>query len=152
VQALDSPYAAQRQREPIPSRPGPVCLSGEAAAGAQRGRVHKARALGREAEILLAQVKLPDIVVALAAVLLRGCDIAGAPRRVVGREGELGGDLLERVLGVGQSELVAEEGRFRRPAVRRRGGRNVVQRGFDVRLGLLHQTRDVEHGFGPAKI
>jgi hypothetical protein len=131
-----------------------VCLPREAAARAQGGRVDEAGALRREAQILLAQVQLPNIVVALTTVLVPQTDVAAAPRRVVGGEGKLSRDLLERVLRVGQPELVPEEGRFRGPAVRRGRRSDGVERRLDVRLGFLHQARDVEHGFlcfGPAK-
>jgi hypothetical protein len=128
-----------------------VCLPGEAARGAQTSGADEARALRREAEILLAQVQLPHIVIALAALLLRGCDVAGSPRGMVGGERELGGDFLQRVLRVGKAELVAEEGRFRGPAVRGRGGSDVVQRRLDVLLRLLHQIRDGKHGCRPVK-
>lgn len=125
-------------------------LSGEAARGAQAGCIHETRSLRRKAEVLLAQVQLAHIVIALAALFLRG-DVAGAPRRMVGLKRELCGDLLEGVLGVGEAELEAKQCRFRRPAVGRGGGSYGVERRFDVLLGLLHQIRDVEHGFGPAK-
>lgn len=95
-------------------------------------------------------MQLADIVVALAALLLRG-GVAGAPRGMVGLECKLGGDLLEGILRVGESELVAEESGFGGSAVCRRGSGYGVERRFDVLLGLLHQIRDVEHGFGPAK-
>lgn len=94
VQTLDSPDAAQRQREAVASRPRAMCLPREAAGGARAGRVDEARALGGEAQVLLAQVQLADIVVALRTfAVCRG--VAGAPRRMVGLQGELGGDLLE---------------------------------------------------------
>jgi hypothetical protein len=56
-------------------------------------------------------MQLAHIVVALAALLLR-CDVAGAPRGMVGLKRELSGDLLEGILRVGEPELVAEESGF----------------------------------------
>lgn len=88
-------------------------------------------------------------MIALAAVLV-GCDVAVTPRGVVGLECKLGGDLLEGILRVGKSELVAKKGGFGGPSVCRCGSSDGVERGFNVLLGLLHQVRDVEHGFGPA--
>ena len=84
-------------------------------------------------------------MVSLTAFLLGGC-VGRAPRRVVGRKGEFCGDLLERILRVGQAKLVAEEVRFGRTSV---GGgcrpSGYVQRGLDELLGFLNQVRDVEH-------
>ena len=123
-------------------------LASIAARGAQAGSVDEARALRGEAEILLAQVQLAHIVVALAAIFVRG-GVARAPRGVVGRKGELCGDLLERVLRVRQAELVAKEICLGRTAVGggcRPGG--YAERGFDELLRFLYQVRDVEHSCG----
>lgn len=123
-------------------------LARVAARGAQTGSVDEARALGREAEVLLAEMQLAHIVVALTAILVRG-GIARTPRGVVGRKREFCGDLLERVLRVRQAELVAEEIRLGGTAVG--GGRRpsgYVERGFDELLRFLYQIRDVEHSCG----
>lgn len=125
-------------------------LPREAARGSQAGRVDKARTGCREAEKLFAEVQLAHIVVALAAVLLR-CDVAGAPRGMVGLKRELGGDLLERVLGIGEAELMAEEGGLRGATVGRGRCSYRAEGWFNVLLGLLDEVGDVEHGFGPAK-
>lgn len=69
---------------------------------------------------------------------------------MVGLECKLGCDLLEGILGIRKSKLVAEECGFGGSSVRGRGRGDGVERGFNVLLGLLHQVRDVEHGFGPA--
>lgn len=118
-------------------------LASEAAGRAEAGGIHKARASGGEAEILLAEVQLAHIVVALAAVLVGG-DVAG-PGGMVGLQRELGGDFLEGVLRVGKAELVAEEGGFGGPAIRGRGRGDVVERGLNVLLRLLDQVGEVEH-------
>jgi len=88
-----------------------MSLSREGAGRAQARCVGETGALSREAEVLLTEVQLSHIVVALTALLFRG-DVAGAPRGMVGLKGKLGGDLLKRVLRVGQPELVAEESGF----------------------------------------
>lgn len=88
-----------------------MSLPREAAGRAQARGIGEARALCREAEILLAKMQLAHIVVALAALLLR-CDVAGAPRGMVGLKRELSGNLLEGILRVGEPELVAEESGF----------------------------------------
>jgi hypothetical protein len=87
-----------------------------------------------EAEVLLAEVQLPDVAVALRAVLL--ASVIGGARRVVGRQSELCGDLLEWILGVGQAELVAEELGFGESSVGRCGA-GEVERWVDQLLGLL---------------
>ena len=124
-----------------------MCLSSEAARGTEASCVDKARTLGGKAEVLLAQVQLAHIVVALAAVLV-GCAIARGPRGMVGLQCKFGGDLLQRILGVWEAELVAEKGGFRGSAIGVDWGSDVIERGLDVLLGFLHQAGDVEHGFG----
>jgi len=111
-----------------------VRLACVAAGRAQGSRVRKTGAMCREAEVLLAEVQLPDIAVALRAILLGS--IVGGARRVVGCESQLRGDLLEGALRVGQAELVAEELGFGESSVGR-GGTGKVQRRIDQLLCLL---------------
>ena len=149
VQALHPPDGAQGEREAVAGGPCAMCLPREAAGQAGAGRVDEAGPLGGEAEVLLAQVQFPNIVVALSALPFFGAFAsasAGAPRGRVGLESKLRGDLLERVLRVGQPELIAEEGRFGRTAVARSRSGHVAEGGLDQLLGPLHQIANIEHG------
>jgi hypothetical protein len=145
VQTLHPPDGAQGEREAVTRGPCAMCLPREAAGQAGAGCVDEAGPLCGEAEVLLAQMQFPNIVVALSALPFFRA-FAGAPRGRVGLESKLRGDLLERVLRVGQPELIAEEGRFGRSAVVRRRSGDVAEGGLDQLLGPLHQIANIEHG------
>lgn len=88
-------------------------------------------------------------MIALTAVLVGGA-VAGAPRCMVGLKGKFSGDFLERILRVGEAELEAEESGLGRSSISRSWGSYVVQRRFDILLGLLYEVGDVEHDFEKA--
>jgi hypothetical protein len=69
---------------------------------------------------------------------------------MVGLKGEFSGDFLERVLRIGKAELMAEKSGLGRSAIGGSWGSYVVQRRFDVLLGLLYEVGDIEHDFEKA--
>lgn len=115
MQALNAADSAERDGKAIARRSGAMSLPRKDGASAQAGGGQEARALGGEAQELLAQVELPDIVIALMPVcILAVLTCAGG---VVAGEGQLGSDLLEGVLRLGKAELVTKESGFGGAAV-----------------------------------
>jgi hypothetical protein len=94
-----------------------VSLPGKQGRGARARRLQEARGLSREAQVRLAQMELSNIVVTAGSISLL-LSLGGIwSVRDWWRDRELCSDLLQRVLGVGQSKLVPEEGGFGRIAV-----------------------------------
>lgn len=102
MQPLDPSDGAEGKCEAIAAGPAAVGLAGEDGRGGGAGGLQEAGRGGGEAEVGLGEVKLAGVLVAAVAVSV-------ALGRVGGRDGEFGGDLVERVLGGGQAELALEQ-------------------------------------------
>lgn len=120
-----------------------MCLSRKARRCAGAGGLQEAGRLCTETEIRLAQVQLSCIVVAPipVSILFSLRSIWSICYRR--GDGQLSCDLLEWCLGVGQSELMAKEGGFRRVTVRCRNIQGLCR--VNEGLCLLHKAAEVEH-------
>lgn len=139
MEAFHPPDRTEREGEAIAARPSTVCLTGECRGGGSAGRLEEARGSGRKAEIGLREMELANVVVASLSVLVSLCHIGRRDRK-------LGRDLKEGVLGVWESELVLEEGRFGRVSIR--VGEVQALGRVEELLRFLHEARKVQHGGG----
>ena len=102
VQPFYPPNRRERECEAISARPPTMCLAGEDGRCRGAGRLEEAGRGGGEAEIRFGEMKLAGILVAPITVPF-------ALGRIWGRDGQLGRDLVERMLGRRQAELALEK-------------------------------------------
>jgi len=112
MQALYPPDGTEGECEAIAAGPSAVGLAGKGGRGRGARRLQEAGRGGGEAHEGLGQVQLSGVPVAPVAVLIALGGIGGGYR-------ELGGDLVQRVLRVGQAELALEQRGLGRVLVRR---------------------------------
>lgn len=105
VQPLYPPNRREGECKAISAGPSTMRLAGENGRCRGAGRLEEAGRGGGEAEIRLGEMKLAGILVAPITVPF-------ALGRIGGRDGQLGRDLVERMLGRRQAELALEKGRL----------------------------------------
>jgi hypothetical protein len=110
MQSLNPPNRTQRESEAIPTRSTTMRLAGKRRAGTRTCTTQKTARRRAETKICLGQVQFANIMISNISFLiaLRRLSSRGAGRR----DGQLGGDLVQRVLRGRQAELALEERGF----------------------------------------
>lgn len=138
VEPFDTPDGAQREGKSIAAGSAAVRLAGEGRRTARARRLQKARGRCREADKRLGQVQFARIVPTSIVLLF-------SSRSVRWRDGQLGGDFVEGILGRRETELTLEQRRLGRIPVRAGEIQSLCR--VNELLCLLHYIGEVgEHG------
>ena len=140
VESFHPPDAAQRNGKPISRRACAIGLTSPMRRCAKTSGRCEACRLGREAEEPFAQMEPAGVAVPGAINKIAGEFAVGRRgRRMWYGKDQLGCDLLQRILGIRETELLAKQGGLGRVAIGGREGRKTEVSRVDEGLGFLNE-------------